>query len=178
MAGAGGSHGQYRAAGGAAGMWLTVSANAAVVYTNDFATTEVGKIPADFMILDGQFTVQEFEGTRVLELPGAPLDTFGILFGPTEADGLAVSARVQGTATGRRLPSFGVALNGVAGYKLMVSAGKRALELNKGEETLTSTPYTWKPGQWTWMKLQVTKVKVNAWRPSLSGWKSLGIDDT
>ena len=103
-----------------AALCLAVAALAAPVlaqeqkslYENNFDKAELNKVPDDFLVLDGQFAVKEEGGERFLELPGAPLDTFGVLFGPTEKEGDAVSARIFGTGKGRRYPTFAVGLNG------------------------------------------------------------------
>jgi NhaP-type Na+/H+ and K+/H+ antiporter len=100
-----------------------------ILYQNDFSKGEVGKLPDEMLLLDGGFAVQEINGNKVLQLPGAPLDTFGVLFGPTETANLAISARVHSTRKGRREPAFAVGLNGNAGYRLQVSAAKKLLEL-------------------------------------------------
>ena len=103
------------------------------IYENDFEKAELNKVPDDFLVLDGQFAVKEEGGNKFLELPGAPLDTFGALFGPTEKEGNAVSARMSGTGKGRRYPTFAVGLNGqgTSAYKLQVTPAKKALELFK-----------------------------------------------
>jgi hypothetical protein len=88
------------------------------LYENDFEKAVVGAVPDDFLVLDGSFSVKEEAGNKFLELPGAPLDTFGVMFGSTEKDGVTVSARIFGTGKGRRYPAFAVSLNGVGGYKL------------------------------------------------------------
>src|SRR2546422_11733671 len=99
------------------------------LYENNFEKTEVGKVPPEFLVLDGGFAVKEEAGNRFLELPGSPLESFGVQFGPTESSDLSVTARIKGTAQGRRYPTFGVGLNGVAGYKLQVSPAKKTLDL-------------------------------------------------
>src|SRR2546422_2778071 len=76
------------------------SAEPKLIYENNFEKAEVGKVPEDFLVLEGAFAVKEESGNKFLELPGAPLDTFGLLFGPTESEGMVVSARVYGTAKG------------------------------------------------------------------------------
>src|ERR1051325_6506786 len=121
------------------------------VYENDFEQAPVDKVPDDFLVLDGQFAVKEEGGNKFLELPGAPVDAFGVLFGPTEKEGAAVSARILGTGKGRRYPAFGVGLNGQgsAAYRLQVSPAKKALELFKGDEVKSTVPYEWKSGAWT-----------------------------
>jgi hypothetical protein len=153
-----------------AGLAASLTAGAAeAFYENDFSKAEVDQVPAEFLVIDGQFAVKQDGDERFLQLPGAPLETYGLLFGPTEKDGLAVSARIFGTGTGRRFPTFGVSLNGVSGYKLQVAPARKALELWKGERVLTSVPFTWESGRWTQLKLQVRKVP-GGWEISGKVW--------
>ena len=133
------------------------------VYENNFEKAELDKVPADFLVLDGAFEVKADGGNQFLELPGAPLDTFGVLFGPTEKDGLAVSARIFGTLKGRRFPSFGVGLNGVGGFRLLVSPAKKLVELYKGDDVKLTAPFEWQTGVWAKLKLQLRKVKDGEW---------------
>jgi hypothetical protein len=139
------------------------------LYENNFEKAAVGSVPEDFMVLDGGFSVKEAEGNKILELPGAPLDTFGVLFGPTEKANVAVSARIKGTNKGRRYPTFGVGLNGQGGYKLRVSPGKKALEIYKGDVLVASKPYDWKSGEWTLLRLQVAK-SAATWKVDGKAW--------
>src|SRR5687768_4410176 len=76
------------------------------LYENNFEKSDAGKVPEEFLILDGGFVVNQDQNNKFLELPGAPLETFGFLFGPTEKENVEVSARVYGTGKGRRFPSF------------------------------------------------------------------------
>ncbi len=142
------------------------------LYQNDFEQAALDKVPDDFLVLDGQFAVKEEGGNKFLELPGAPLDTFGVLFGPTEKEGTAVFARIYGTGKGRRYPSFAVGLNGqgTAAYRLQVSPAKKALELFKGDEVKATVPYEWQSGAWTRLRLQVRKVKDGQWRVEGKAW--------
>src|SRR5213592_1739138 len=131
------------------------------LYENNFEKDALNKVPDDFLVLDGQFAVQEEGGNKFLELPGAPLDTFGALFGPTEKEGTAVSARIFGTGKGRRYPTFAVGLNGqgTSAYRMQVSPANKALELFKGDEVKATVSYEWQSGAWTRLRLQVRKVK-------------------
>ena len=148
---------------------------AAMLYTNGFDKAEPGKVPEDIMVLEGGFTVKEEAGNKFLELPGAPLETMGLLFGPTETENVQAAARFFGTGKGRRFPTFALGLNGVGGYKLQMSPGKKALELIKGEtEVLATVPYTWESGAWTAMRLQVRKTGEGQWQIDGKAWKHGG----
>jgi hypothetical protein len=150
----------------------TSSAPAAkAAYENNLENAVVGQVPADFLVLNGTFSVQQADGNKFLEVPGAPADDYAVLFGPSEKDGLAVTARVYGTATGRRFPVLAVGLNGLGGYELQVAPAKQALELFKGEERVLSVPYRWESGTWTMLQLQVRKVGDAHWMIEGKAWK-------
>jgi hypothetical protein len=142
------------------------------IYEGSFETNAVDKVPDDLLVLDGAFAVKEDGGNKVLELPGAPIaEGSGVLFGPTETNGVAVSARIHGTAKGRRMPAFAVGLNGVGGYRLQVSPGKKLLELYKGDEALTNMTFTWTSDSWTVLRLQTRKVKEGELKIEGKAWK-------
>src|SRR6058998_3683593 len=148
-----------------------IAKTGAVLYENNFEKAEMKKVPEDMMVMDGGFAVAEEGGNRFLELPGAPLDTFGVLFGPTETNGLAVSARIHGTSKGRRFPTFGVGLNGVGGHRLQVSPGKKLLELYKGDEVVATVTYSWVTDSWTMLRLQSRKTKEGEFKIEGKAWK-------
>jgi hypothetical protein len=141
------------------------------LYSNDFGETAPGSLPDDFLVIDGMFTVKEADGNRFLELPGAPLETFGFIFGPAQADGIAVSARIYGTSSGRRFPGFAISLGGVGGHRLQVSPAKLAVELLRGDVPLSSVPYRWRSGTWTHLKLQIRKIEDDLWRVEGKVWR-------
>jgi hypothetical protein len=140
------------------------------LYENNFEKAALDQAPEDFLVLDGDFAVKQSDGNKFLELPGAPLDTFGVLFGPTTNAGVCVSARIYGTGKGRRYPGFGVGLNGPSGYKLKVSPAKNALEIYKGDDSLATVPFAWKSGAWTMFKLQVRAVSGQLWKVEGKAW--------
>jgi hypothetical protein len=147
------------------------AADTKALYENNFETADIGKVPEDMLVLEGAFAVKEEGGNKFLELPGAPLETFGVLFGPTEGSGLAVQARIYGTGKGRRFPTLAVGLNGVGGYRLQVSPSKKALELLRGDDALTSVPFVWESGSWTMLRLQTQKVKDGEFKIEGKAWK-------
>lgn len=145
-------------------------AQTSVLYSNNFEQTEVGKLPDDLMAIQGDFSVKAEAGNKMLELPGAPLDAFAALFGPTETANVAVTARIAGTAKGRRAPAFGVGLNGVGGYKLQLSPAKGVLQILKDQDAKASVDYAWKSGQWTWFRLEVRKFGDGKWKIRGRAW--------
>src|SRR5882724_660999 len=153
------------------------AAETKILYENNFEKAEVGKLPEDLLVLDGAFAVKKEGGNKFLELPGAPLDSYGVLFGPTESANIAASTRVYGTGKGRRFPTFGLGLDGVGGYKLQVSPGKKLLELYKGEELAASAPDAWESDSWTVLRLQIRKTG-DSWTIEGKAWKDGGAEPT
>lgn len=150
--------------GGGAGCWA-----AEPLYAQDFSKAALGNPPEELLILDGQFAVKEDAGERFLELPGAPLDTYGFLFGPGQQSGVRVSARIYGVKQGRKFPAFAVGLCGAGGYRLQVSPAKQAIELFRGDNELASAPFAWKSGVWTRLALQIRKT-ADGYRVEGKAW--------
>jgi len=144
----------------AATSWLLLTAPvgaAEPLYKNDFESAELDKVPKDMLVMAGDFAVKQDKEGKYLELPGEPLDSFGLLFGPSVQDDVSASARFYGSKKGRKFPTFGVSLNGANGYRLQVSPAKGALEFFKGDESKLSVPYTWTPDSWTTLRITVRK---------------------
>ena len=155
--------------------WLVVllalaSRGYAAGYENDFEKLTAGSVPEDFLVLDGGFTVKEEEGNKFLELPGAPLESFGLLFGPNDTVGQRVSGRILSSSKGRRSPTFGLGINGVSGFKLQLSPAKKVVELLRGEALVTSAPFEWASGKWTLFKLQLRKAADGSHRVEGKVW--------
>lgn len=142
----------------------------APLYQNDFEHTQVGQVPEDFLVYEGAWSVREEAGNKFLELPGAPLETFAVLFGPTETENVSLSARAFGTRKGRRFPTFAVGLNGLGGCRLQVTPAKNAIELFKGDTLQASVPYDWPAGQWLRLRLQIVKAGESRWRVAGKVW--------
>jgi hypothetical protein len=148
------------------------SAHAAdALFSQDFSEVKEGEPPDGFLVLDGQFAVKHAAGDKFLELPGAPLESYGVLFGPNEAAGIEVEARIRGTRTGRKFPTFAAGVNGGGGYKIRVVPAKNAVELVFGlEDVRASAPFKWTSGEWTHLKIRITKtdagvaISAKAWQ--------------
>jgi len=140
------------------------------LYQNNFEKTQIGEVPDDFLVLDGDFAVKQEGGNKYLELPGAPLDSFGFMFGPSARHGNEISARMFGTKKGRRYPVFGIALNGVNGYRLQVAPAKRAIELLKGSTVVAKVPFRWSGVEWLRLALRVEQTGAAEWTVSGRVW--------
>jgi hypothetical protein len=125
------------------------------LFSENFDAAPLGKLPEGFKVLAGGFVVQQDGSAKFMELPGAPLDTFGVLFGPAEKPPLSATAKIFGTKTGRKFPAFGLSLGGAGGYRLQVSAAKKMLEIFKGDEARASVPFDWTSGAWTQLRIQI-----------------------
>jgi hypothetical protein len=141
---------------------LGSSAFAAEVYKNDFQAAAIEKAPEGALVIAGDFVVKKDGANQFLELPGEPLDTFGLLLGPAGQGDLSATARFYGTKKGRKFPTFGVSLGGVGGYRLVMSGGKKMLEILKGDEVKTSVPFDWTGDAWTTLRLQVRKTPAGS----------------
>lgn len=136
---------------------LAAATAAEPIYQNDFEKAAIGPAPKEFMVISGVFSVKEEGGNHFLELPGSPLDAFGLLFGTNPPGDATASARFYGTKQGRKFPTFGISLHGVGGYRLQVSPGKKALEIYKGDEPKQSVPFDWQSGTWTHLRIELRK---------------------
>lgn len=156
-------------------------------YFNDLSKTPLGKPPDEFMILNGDFTIADFAGHHCLQLPGNPLDTFGLLFGPGDSAAADISARIWADSTGKRFPEFGIGGDDVGGYKLWVLPGQQMAELRKADDPQVHAPLTWTPGAWLHLRLRIQPNGLNKWvvegklwpdgSPEPSAWL-LHVEDT
>jgi hypothetical protein len=139
-------------------------------YFNDFQKTPLGKPPDDLMIANGEFSVREEAGKRFLELPGDPLDTFGVLFGPADSATLDVSAKIWADSAGKLSPEFGIGSNDAGGYKLWIWPATGTIELRKADESKASKPFAWKPATWLHLRLRVRPIATKQWRVEGKAW--------
>ena len=141
-----------------------------ILFQDNFENDTLGPPPSTFLVLDGDFAVKQIDANKVLELPGAPLDTFGALFGPATNGALTISARIFGTRHGRRYPFFGLGLSGGGGYRLQVSPAKDALEIFRGDTSIASVPYKWQSGAWTILRLHLHPLDDSTRRLEGKAW--------
>lgn len=139
-------------------------------YANDFEQAALGKPADEFLILNGTFTVAAVDGKKCLELAADPLDGDGLLFGPAGKLSGEVTARIWGSATGRRFPEFGVGAWDAGGYKLILVPAQGILELRKGDDAKASSPFVWKSETWTRFRLRITKLADGKFQIDGKAW--------
>jgi hypothetical protein len=159
-------------AGSAAAVAATNPATPSALFACDFTAIPAGSPPDSFMVIQGDFAVKESGTNKWLELPGAPLDSHLVLFGPVTNANVTVDARVQATKKGRRMPTFGVGLGGVAGYKLQIAPAKDAIELLLDAQVVTNAPFAWKSGAWTQCRLRILQTGDNNWTIEARAWNT------
>lgn len=143
---------------------------AEILFAEDFSKVEPGPLPDDYLVLDGLFEVREDGGNRFAELPGAPLESFGFLFGSNQPSGVEATATIFGTKSGRKFPTFGLGLNGASGYRLQVAPAKNAVELLRGDLVVATAPYAWESGTWTHLRLALRKTGESTFRLEGTVW--------
>lgn len=161
-----------RAVAAAALLGALLALGASQKHAPDLTSAAVGKLPADVQAVTGGYRVGEFENRKVLELPGEPLDVFGLLFGPADKAELDVRARAWSESSGRRFPEFGVGTGDVGGFRLIVLPGQKKLELRKADDAIAaaSLPEPWRSGDWTWVRLRVAKRGEGRWTVEGKAW--------
>ncbi len=146
------------------------STTAPVGFSMNFEQFPPGKPPEELMILNGTFNVVEDAGNKCLELSPDPVEGDGFLFGPPGQVTGTVSARIWGSATGKRFPEFGIGANDAGGYKLILVPALGVLELRKGDDAKASVPCPWKSGSWIRFKLRVSKAKEGGFQLDGKTW--------
>lgn len=142
-----------------------------IVLKEDFEHVESEFLPKGFMVLSGEFTIQTIDNNKVIHLPENPLSDYGVLFGPNAQENLEVQARIWSESRRRLTPRFGVGLNGINGYKLLLVPNKKTVEIWKGNEPVAEAQYEWNSGRWTVFRLKIVK-EGNHWLVKGKVWQA------
>ncbi len=141
------------------------------LYQNDLQKLAPGKMPDEFLVLGGEFSLVKDGDNVLIELPADPIDAFGLLYGPTmKNEGAVASARIFGTKKGRRMPSFGVGVFGISGYKVRLSPAAGKLEILKDEIVKADVPFEWKSETWTRLKVEAHPIDKGQWKVQGRAW--------
>ncbi len=152
------------------GLESTPPASAPARYFNDFEKLPEGKLPPEMLVLtEGNPVIVSEGGNKFLRLPSDPIEPYGVLLGPENAN--SICTRVRGETTGRRFPEFSIGLRGAGGYflRLMPAAGE--LQLISDDEVVAAAPCAWTSGAWTMMKLELRAAEGGKWVLRGKTWK-------
>jgi hypothetical protein len=144
------------------------------IYECDFQNAEPGKVPDDFKVLKGEFSVQSEGENRFLELAADPVNAFGVLLGPERGADTSIRAQLRGWPSGKRNPEFGIGLGGTRGYQFWLMPAVNELQIRRDNQVVARAPFTWKAGQWIQMSLEVRSIGQGRWR--ISGGTALNND--
>lgn len=154
------------------GAGLTWAEEKPKAFVETFEQVEVGTEPAQMMILEGAFTVEEVEGKKALVLPGEPVGDFGFLFGPRLQPPVVISATITAEKKGRRSPRFGIGWGGQNGLKLFANPATKKLELFDNQTKLEETDLDWTSGYAVDLRMVIYEEEglwhVAAWAKSVT----------
>src|SRR5436190_10308812 len=129
-----------------------------------------GEPPKEVFVVEGKITVAKKDGNKVLEIGIAELVDANALLGDSANGSASIEARVFATKQGRSSPRFGIGVHGQSGYRLIVYAAQKQLQLVKGDEVVKSVLLDWKSDAWVKLKLDVKKEAENKWTITAKAW--------
>ena len=132
------------------------------------ANFQSAALPESWIVLNGKVAMTDC----TLQLPGTPLEMHGVMFGPALLENVRVAARFKCEANGRQFPEFGLGLNGISGFRVMVSPGQKKLKLFRNDVLVHEMDHTWVPGDWTHMTFQIQSLPGLKWRVMAKVWHS------
>ena len=156
--------------------FLSLLATATVVFAEpnkfsfDCEGWSVGEPPKEVFIVDGKINVVAKDGNKALQIEVGELVDANALLGDSANGSASIEARVFGTKQGRSMPRFAIGVHGQSGYRLVMFAAQKQLQLMKGDEVLKSIPFTWVSDTWLKLKLEVKKVAEGQWTIAAKAW--------
>jgi len=116
-----------------------------------------GEPPKEVFVVDGTIKVAAKDGNKAIMVSPDNLVDASAQFAVSAAGESVIKAKVFASKQGRSNPRFGLAVHGMSGYRLIVNAPKKTLELIKSDEVLATIPFAWSSDTWLWMKLEARK---------------------
>ena len=139
-------------------------------FTFDCENWSEGDPPAEVFVVVGAIQVKAKDGGKALEIGIDPLDDANALLGDSANGNATIEARAFASKAGRSFPRFGVGVHGQSGYRVFVFPAKKEIQLMKGDELISTAPFTWKSETWVKVKLEVKKVEEKKWTVSAKAW--------
>lgn len=129
-----------------------------------------GDPPKEVFVVDGTIKIAARDGNKAIVIDPAPVTDASAQLAESAAGNASITARILGTKRARSTPRFGVSVHGMSGYRLLITPAKKVLELVKGDETLSSTPFTWTSDVWLNLKLEAVKGEGDKWTITGKAW--------
>ncbi len=130
-----------------------------------------GEPPKEVFIVEGKIQITAKEGNKAIVIdPGAELTDACAQVASSAAGESSIQARVFASKRARSVPKFGVSVHGMSGYRLLVNAAKKQLELVKSDTVMASVPFTWTSDAWLHLKLEVLRAEGDAWKITGKAW--------
>ena len=129
-----------------------------------------GEPPKEVFVVEGKVNVVAKDGNKALQIEVGELVDANALLGDSANGSASIEARVFGTKQGRSMPRFAIGVHGQSGYRLVMFAAQKQLQLMKGDEVVKSIPFTWVSDAWLKLKLDVKKVGEGKWTIAAKAW--------
>ena len=130
-----------------------------------------GEVPKEVFIVEGKITITAKDGNKAIVIdPGAELTDACAQVATSAAGESSIEARVFASKRARSVPKFGVSVHGMSGYRLLVNAAKKQLELVKSDTVAASIPFTWTSDAWLKLKLEARRGAGDAWLITGKAW--------
>jgi hypothetical protein len=151
---------------------LALSAPAQEDYRVDLAAAGTGPVPKELVfVVEGVWEVADKDGVKSLKILAEPISDANAQAGPSAKGDASISARVFATKQARSYPRFGVSVHGMSGYRLMVNAAKKQIELVKADEVVATAPFVWTSDSWVNLKLEAKREGAEGpWTVTASAW--------
>ena len=129
-----------------------------------------GEVPKEVFVVDGTIKIAAKDGNKAIMIDPTPITDATAQLGDSSAGSSTIEARVFASKKGRSVPRFGISVHGMNGYRLILNAPKKQLELVKADQVIASAPFTWATDTWTRLKLEVKKNSDTEWAISCKAW--------
>jgi hypothetical protein len=136
-----------------------------------------GELPKEVFVVEGKIQVAAKDGSKAIVIdPGTELTDACAQVAVSAAGESSIQARVFASKRARSVPKFGVSVHGMSGYRLLVNAAKKQLELVKSDVVAASVPFTWTSDAWLKLKLEVKRGAGETWQISGKAWPADGAE--
>lgn len=129
-----------------------------------------GDVPKEVFVVDGTIKIAAKDGNKAVMIDPSPITDASAQLGDSSNGSASIEARVFASKKGRSQPRFGVSVHGMKGFRLIVNASRKQLELVKDEQVVKSAPFAWMTDTWTKLKLDVTKTGETQWTITGKVW--------